>query len=217
MTLEELKTSGKLIECEQGSEEWFQARLGMVTASKFAMATSKARSKDPKAVSKVRFSYMCALLAERTTGNLVDTFQSKTMDWGVDSEMQALTAYHLETGNSVDRVGFVKYDDSTGASPDGLVGDDGMVQFKCPDSHTHIAYLLNRELPSVYKKQVHGEMWVCGRQWSDFVSYDPRQPYKDIMIVRVQRDEKIIKELVDGLTLFVQELLKQEKFIKNGV
>lgn len=210
MTLEELKSSGKLIECEQGSDLWLEARRGKVTSSMFAAATSKGEG-------KTKHTYMCKLLAERLTGNLVENYTNSKLDWGKEHEAAARAMYSFETGLEVVQVGFVRNGEHIGASPDGLVGDDGMVQFKCPDSHTHISYLLKKTTPTTYLKQIQGEMWCCGRLWSDFVSFDPHNPYKDIFIVRVHRDEEFIRKLAEGVNEFVVELLRQEKIIKNGL
>ena len=209
MTLEELKSSGKLVECEQGTDEWLEARRGKVTASMFAAATAKGEG-------KTKHTYMCKLLAERLTGNLAENYTNSKLDWGKEKEPAAAAMYSFETGLKITRVGFVKYDDNIGCSPDRLVNDEGMIQIKCPDSHTHIGYLLKKTAPTTYMKQIQGEMWVCGRLWSDFVSFDPRNPFKDIFIVRVYRDEAFIKKLAEGVNEFVGELLRQESILKNG-
>jgi hypothetical protein len=213
MTLEELKSSGKLVECDQGTPEWLMARLGLVTASNFKFVTSGGVG---GADSKTKFSYLCALLSERTTGNLVKRYRNAAMEWGTKNEPAARAMYEFETGLEVDQVGFVKNGEHIGASPDGLVGNDGMIQIKCQESHNHIANLLKQTCPTVHLKQIQGELWICGRLWSDFVSFDPRNPYKDILIVRVYRDEEFIRKLAAGVNEFVEELLRQEDIIKNG-
>lgn len=207
MTLTELKSSGKLVECEQGSEFWMETRKGKVTASMFAAATAKGEG-------KTKFSYMCKLLSERLTGELTESYTNKVMEWGNDNEAAARSMYAFETGLEITQVGFVKYNDNIGCSPDSLVSDDGLIQIKCPDSHTHIGYLLRKTAPATYMKQIQGEMWVTGRSWSDFVSFDPRNPYKDIFIVRVHRDEEFIRKLAAGVNEFVDELLRQESILK---
>jgi len=209
MTLAELKSSGKLVDVEQGTDEWLEARRGKVTSSMFAAATAKGEG-------KTKHTYMCKLLAERLTGNLVENYTNSKLDWGKEQEAGARAMYTFETGMEVDQVGFIKNGAHTGASPDGLVGDDGMLQIKCPDSHTHIGYLLKKTAPTTYMKQIQGEMWVCGRSWSDFVSFDPRNPFKDIFIIRVHRDEEFIKKLAEGVNEFVEELLRQENFLKKA-
>lgn len=214
MTLDELKSSGKLIDVKQGTDEWLQARLGLVTASNFKFATSDGIG---GADSKTKFSYLCALLSERTTGNLVKRYHNEAMEWGTHNEPAARSTYTLETGSEVTQVGFVKNGEHVGASPDGLVGDDGMIQIKCQESHNHIANLLKQKCPTVHLKQIQGELWCCGRLWSDFVSFDPRNPFKDIFIFRVHRDEEFIRKLAEGVNEFVVELLRQESIIKNGV
>jgi len=208
MTLDELRDQGLLVECEQNTDEWYEARKGKATSSKFKDATAGGKGKS-------RQTYMCGLLSERLTGNLVEHFKNKDMEWGSETEPLARISYTIETGNRVQKVGFVKYGDSMGASPDGFIGDRGMVQFKCPASHTHIAYLLENRMPPEHKKQIQGEMGVCGRDWSDFVSYDPRNPFKDIMIVRVERDDEFIAQLFKDLNLFVDDLLRWEEYFRN--
>jgi len=207
MTLEELKTSGKLVECEQGSEAWLESRRGKVTASMFAAATAKGEG-------KTKHTYLCKLLAERLTGNLVENYTNSKLDWGKEQEAAARAMYTFESGNEVVQVGFVKNGEHIGASPDSLVGNDGLIQIKCPDSHTHIGYLLKGTAPTTYMKQIQGEMWVTGRNYSDFVSFDPRNPFKDIFIVRVHRDEEFIRKLAAGVNEFVEELLRQESILK---
>ena len=213
MTLEELKSSGKLVECEQGTPEWLMARLGLVTASNFKFATSGGVG---GADSKTKFSYLCALLSERTTGNLVKRYRNAAMEWGTKNEPAARSMYEFETGSEVDQVGFIKNGEHAGCSPDGLVGDDGMIQIKCQESQNHIANVLKQTCPTVHLKQIQGEMWCCGRLWSDFVSFDPRNPYKDIFIVRVHRDEEFIRKLALGVNEFVEELLRQESILKEA-
>jgi len=209
MTLEELKSSGKLVDVEQGSDEWLEARRGKVTASMFAAATAKGEG-------KTKHTYLCKLLAERLTGNLVENYTNSKFDWGKEQEAAARAMYSFETGLKVTQVGFVKSGENIGCSPDGLVDDDGLIQIKCPDSHTHISYLLKKTVPTAYLKQIQGEMWVTGRAWSDFLSFDPRNHFKDIFIVRVQRDDEFIRKLAAGVNEFVEELLRQEDIIKNG-
>jgi len=206
MTLEELKS--KLVDVEQGSPEWLEARRGKVTSSMFAAATAKGEG-------KTKHTYLCKLLAERLTGNLVENYTNSKFDWGKEQEPAAAAMYSFETGLEITKVGFVKHDDNIGCSPDRLVGNQGMVQFKCPDSHTHISYILKKTTPTTYMKQIQGEMWCCGRMWSDFVSFDPRNPYKDIFIIRVHRDEEFIKKLAAGVNEFVEELLRQESILKK--
>jgi len=201
----------KIIECVQGTAEWHEARRGKVTASCFADALAKGEG-------KTRMAYMCKLLAERLTGEIDENgYTSKYIQWGNEWEWRARLAYELETGQEVSQVGFVALDENIGASPDSLVGEDGLVQIKCPASHTHVKYIIDGVVPTEHMKQIQGELWVTGRQWSDFVSYDPRNRYRDIFIYRVERDEKFIANLKDGIDKFVDELLSFESAFKGIV
>lgn len=213
VTLAELKKSGMLVECEQNTEEWLEARRGKVTSSMFKAATAEGRKKGSP--SKTRFKYMCELISERATGNLVERHKTRAMDWGHEWEDSARSMYELETGLTVVEVGFIKLDENIGCSPDGLVGDDGTVQIKCPESHNHIATILEDRIPPEYVKQVQGELWITGRQWCDFVSYDPRNPDNDLFIKRVPRDEEKIKEIASGVQLFVDDLLRHIEFLRG--
>jgi len=214
MTLDELRKTGKLIDCKQGSDQWLQERLGMATSSEFDKATASGRAGNP---SKTKFDYLCALLSERTTGNLVEKYHNKYMQWGTDNEPAARSMYEFDTGSEVTEIGFVKTGDNIGASVDGIVSDDGMIEIKCKTSQNHIACILKNKCPSQHMKQIQGQLWILGREWCDFVSFDPRNPFRDILIVRVQRDEEFIKKLAAGVNEFVEELLRQEDIIKNGV
>lgn len=208
MKLSELKKAGRLIECEQGSDEWLEARRGRVTASKFADAIAGGQG-------KTRTKYMHQLLAERLTGEVDQNgYTNPYMGRGLEQEKKARINYELETGTEVTEVGFVLLNENIGCSPDGLVGDNGLIQIKCPASHTHIEYLLTSKVPSNYIKQIQGELWVTEREWSDFVSFDSRNKYRDFLRIRVERDDAFIATLKNGIDLFVAELLHHEKILK---
>lgn len=158
----------------QGSDEWFAARLGKVTASR--IADLMARTKTGWGAS--RANYMAELLCERLTGQTADRFTNAAMQWGTDTEPQARAAYEFLTGNTVTEVGFVDHPRvaMSGASPDGLVGEDGLVEIKCPNTSTHIETLLSETVPGKYRMQMLWQMACTGREWCDFVSFDPRLP-----------------------------------------
>ena len=159
---------------QQQTEEWYQARIGRVTASRVADLMAKTKS-GPSAS---RENYMAQLICERLTGARTEGFTSAAMMHGVDTEPQARMAYELMTGEAVVETGFTPHPTIAGfgASPDGLVGSDGLIEIKCPNSATHIETLLDGKVPSKYMIQMQVQMMCCGREWCDFVSFDPRMP-----------------------------------------
>lgn len=182
---------------EQGSQDWLNLRAGVVTASNFSAVISKGQ---------MRKTYMMKLAAERLTGQLGDNFTNSAMEWGTEHEPQARANYEFETFNSVEEVTFVKVSDWVGVSPDGLIGDDGMLEIKCPNTNTHIETVIANKMPTKHKPQVQGQLWAAQRQWCDFVSFDPRLPTNQLFITRVERDEKYINELKQAIDTFVNEL-----------
>lgn len=189
---------------EQLTEEWFADRLGFATASHFG--DIMARTKSGWAAS--RKNYAAQLVCEILTGEREEGWTSKEMAWGIDYEPVARVAYELSTGNTVDEVGFIKHAVlRAGASPDGLIGSDGVLEIKCPNTATHIETLTKRTVPYQYKWQVQGQLWITGRKWADFVSYDPRMPEgAQLIIVRVERDDEAIGDLEDSVINFIDEV-----------
>lgn len=204
---------------EQQSEEWFAARLGKVTASRVADIIAKTKS----GYSTSRANYMAELVCERLTGRQGDSYQNAAMAWGTATEPMARDAYQASTGNLVEEVGFVPHASigNSGASPDGLIDDDGLVEIKCPNTATHIDTLLGPSIPSKYITQMHWQMACTGRKWCDFVSYDPRMPEQmQLFIKRIERDNDLVKVLEDEVTKFLAEvdekLTKLENRIQEG-
>ncbi len=191
----------KIHECQQGSPEWFAVRLGKVTASCFGDAVAGGQG-------KVRKTYMIKLIAERMTGESENGYTNATIQRGSEVELLAREYYELLNDCPVRQVGFIERDEYIGASPDGLVGDDGMLEIKCPFSSTHIRYIIEERLPTAYKKQVQGQLWVAEREWVDFISYDPRVHQKPYFCERVYRDEEYIKELQIKIYMFVSDMQK---------
>jgi len=189
---------------KQGSQEWFKVRCGKVTGSGFANILVKGKG-------KTRTTYMLKLAAERATGVIQPTFQNDAMRWGSETEPQARAYYERVTGNKVEQVGFVELNEYVGVSPDGIVGD-GLIEIKCPNTATHIGYLKAGVLPSAYKAQVQGQMWVADKKWCDFVSFDPRCP-EPYFCIRVERDNDYIKTLSEAVEVFVMELKSTVKDI----
>ncbi len=199
---------------DQGSAEWFAARLGKVTASKIAgmMATTKS---GPAAS---RTNYAAQLVAERLTGTPAESFTSAAMQWGTDTEAEARAAYCYFRDAEVVEVGFADHPTvpMSGASPDGLVGDDGLLELKCPQTATHIATLLGKSVPSKYVKQMQWQMACTGRAWCDFASYDPRLPETmRLFVVRLHRDDAMIAEIEAEVAKFLAEIDDTVSALRN--
>lgn len=192
-------------EIVQGTAEWHQIRLGRVTASRVADVIAKTKS----GYSASRKNYLAQLALERLTGQYTEGFTNAAMQWGIDTEPQARTAYEFHRDIDVTEIGFVIHPTiaAAGASPDGLVGDDGLVEIKCPISATHMETLETGKVPAKYVTQMQWQMACTGRQWCDFVSFDPRFPsHMQFFIQRVERDEALIRELEAEVTAFLAEL-----------
>ena len=190
---------------EQGSQEWFALRRGKVTASRVADVI--ARTKTGWGAS--RANYMAQLVAERLTGETAESYSNAAMQWGTDTEPHARAAYEFHSDVSVEEIGFIDHPTllMSGASPDGLVGDKGMVEIKCPNTATHIETLLGASVPSKYIAQMQWQMACAGRQWCDFVSFDPRMPESmRIFMSRVIRDDGLIATLEGDVRAFLREL-----------
>lgn len=190
---------------EQGSGEWLRQRCGRVTASRIADIVAKTKS-GPSAS---RATYMAQLIAERLTGSVTETFVTPAMQHGIAMEDEAASAYEFYASATLERVGFVDHPTipMTGASPDRLVGSDGLCEIKCPNTHTHIETLLGRSVPGKYVHQMHWQMECAGRQWCDFVSYDPRLPEDlRLFVKRVERDDVAIGELQAAVRDFISEI-----------
>lgn len=198
----------QIINIEQGTEEWLNTRRGVVTGSRFKDVVTPSKGD----LSKSSVSYMHELVAERM-GVTVQFFQNEHMKRGNELEGQARTAYEFIKDCKVEEVGFCLADDKlVGVSPDGFVGEEGGLEIKCPKETTHISYLAKGELPSIYKPQVQGSMWVTGRKWWDFMSYHPDLPP---LIIRIPRDEEYIKKMELGITKFSKEMVEMEKMIRE--
>jgi putative phage-type endonuclease len=190
---------------EQRSPEWFAARCGKATASRVADITAKTKS-GPSAL---RANYAAQLVAERLTGKTQEGFSNAAMQWGTDNEADARAAYAFWNDAQVAEVGFVPHPNigMAGASPDGLVGDDGLVEIKCPNTATHIETLLNGGIPAKYHVQMQWQMACTGRQWCDFVSFDPRMPESmRLFVQRIHRDDERITELEAEVAAFLREV-----------
>lgn len=189
----------------QGSEAWIRARLGRLTAS--CVADAIARTKSGWGAS--RANLRARLIIERLTGAPQEQYTNAAMAWGLQTEPQARSAYEFFHDVTVEQVGFVDHPKipMAGASPDGLVGDDGLIEIKCPGTATHIETLLTGAIADKYVTQMLFQMACTGRQWCDFVSFDPRLPERmRLWVKRVPRDDKRVAELEDQARDFLAEV-----------
>ena len=190
---------------EQGSAEWFSERLGKVTASRVADVIAKTKT----GWGASRANYMAQLVAERLTGAPQESYTNAAMQWGIDMEPDARAAYSFYADCDVSPVGFVphQYIAMSGASPDGLIGEDGLVEIKCLNTATHIDTLLSKRVPEKYVTQMMWQMACTGRKWCDFVSFDPRMPeHMRMFVQRRERDDQAIRELEADVRAFLKEL-----------
>lgn len=190
---------------EQRTLEWFATRAGKVTASRLDDLTAKTKS----GYAATRANYMAQLVCERMTGMPQSSFSNAAMQWGTDQEPIARAEYEALQGVFVEEMGFAKHPtiEGAGASPDGLIGEDGLIEIKCPNTATHIETLLGEEIDSKYVKQMQWQMACTGRAWCDFVSFDPRMPENlRLFVKKVERDVKLIAELEEEVRKFLAEL-----------
>lgn len=192
-------------EIVQRTPEWYQARLGLVTASRVYEVLARQKSGKPYAA---RANYAAELIAERLSGEPAVSFVSAAMQWGIDRESDARTAYEFYHDVTVTEIGFVHHPAlDAGASPDGLVGDDGLIEIKCPNTATHIETLRTGAIDPAYLDQMQWQMACTGRQWCDFISFDPRMPESMAMWVRRhQRDDARIAEMEAEVAAFLCEV-----------
>ena len=189
----------QIIDVEQGSEAWHAARLGIPTASMFATVMASGRGGGE---SKMRRKYMLRLVGERITGQPQESYSNAHMERGKEMEAEARELYALVSGNNPELVGFMRRG-QVGASPDSLIGDDGLLEIKTKQPDLQIEVLLANRLPPEHEAQVQGQLWVSGRSWCDFASYWPGLP---IFVHRVERNERRIAEIAVAVEQFNQEL-----------
>ena len=190
---------------EQGSAEWFALRAGKVTASRVADVIAKTKT-GPSAL---RQNYLAQLVAERLTGTVADSYSNEAMKWGTEKEPDARSAYEFYSVAPVMPAGFVVHPviGMSGASPDGYVGEAGLIEIKCPNTATHIETLLGATVPGKYITQMQWQMACTGRAWCDFVSYDPRMPEDmRLFVKRVARNDEIIDELEVAVRVFLSDV-----------
>jgi predicted phage-related endonuclease len=209
---------------DQRTDDWYAARCGKATASRFkdAIATKKQTEKQkkdnlPGDPMQAQLDYLTELVVERLTQQPVQRYATAAMQWGTEQEPAARAAYERITGTSVEETGFVAHDTLlAGCSPDGLVDWDGLVEIKCPwNTANHIETLLNG-MPDEHIPQVQGQMWITGRQWCDFVSYDPRMPAElQLHVQRINRDPTYVADLERRVTEFLAEVGAQVEALRR--
>jgi putative phage-type endonuclease len=195
-------------EIVQGTTDWFAIRLGKVTASRVADVIAKTKT----GYSTSRENYMAQLVVERLTQTKAESFTNAAMQWGTDQEPFARAAYEAAQGVMVEEVGFVPHPtiEWAGASPDGLVGDDGLVEIKCPNTATMIEALLTGKVPTKYFTQMQFQMACTGTKFCDYVVFDPRMPAKvQLFVTRVNRDNAYIAEIEAEIVKFLAEVESQ--------
>jgi putative phage-type endonuclease len=194
----------------QGTPEWHARRAGKVTASRFADVLSTVKVGEAAG----RIKYRWELVAERLTGEPVPQYTNKAMERGTALEPEARMAYEAQTGNVVTEVEFIDHPDVplVGCSPDGLIDADGGLEIKCPENPVIHVQTIHGGMPTEHRAQVQGAMWVTGRAWWDFVSYDPRMPGKlQLYVERIKRDEAYIERLAAEVKRFNAEVAHQHQ------
>ena len=204
-SLEPIPFAGMIdLEIKQGTEEWHQIRLGKVTASRVSDVMSKIKSGE----SAGRKNYKMDLVVERLTNTPTSSFTNAAMAWGTETEPLARMAYEVHSENFVETVAFIPHPliEWFGCSPDGLVGE-GLIEIKCPNTATHIDYLLAGVPPAKYVPQMQTQMACTGAKWCDFVSFDPRLPDElQLLVVRLDRDEAYIQQIEEEVKQFLDEV-----------
>jgi len=189
----------------QGTDEWFAARIGKVTASRVADVIAKTKT----GYSSSRDNYMAQLICERLTNQKGESFTNAAMQHGTETEPLARAAYEALKDVLVDEVGFIPHPKilMAGASPDGFIGDNGLLEIKCPNTATHIDTLLSETVPGKYNTQMQFQMACTDREWCDFVSFDNRLPTElQLFVKRVPRDNVFIRLIEGEIVQFIAEL-----------
>ena len=199
---------------DQRTPEWFAARLGKGTASRISDIIGKTQS----GYSASRANYMALLICERLTGAAAESYSNAAMQHGTDTEPMALSAYEAAQGVLVQAEGFVTHPsiEQSGASPDALVGDSGLLEIKCPNTATHLDTLLAKKMPSKHRPQVQWQMACTGRHWCDFLSYDPRLPERlQMFVVREVYDPVYVAGLETEVVKFLGEMESKIKELEK--
>ena len=201
---------------EQGGPEWHVYRTGKITASRIADIMASAKT----GVSASRSNYQAELMVERLTGDREESYTNAAMQWGIDTEPQARAAFEFITGNTVDLVGFVDHPTigNAGCSPDGLVGDESIIEIKCPKSSTHMQTLLGKAIDGKYIKQIQFQLACTEREMCHFVSFDPRFPYElQLKVIDVYREEALIEEIEREVAEFDREIESKIQYLSKNI
>lgn len=192
-------------EVTQGTEAWHQQRMGKATASRISDIVAKTKT----GYSTSRVNYMAQLVVERMTNQVAESYSNAAMEWGTENEPFARAAYEVKTGNTVDQVSAIDHPRiaMSAASPDGLIGDDGCLEIKCPNTATHIDTILGDEPTKKYYDQMQWQMACTNRKWCDFVSFDPRMPsHLQLFVKRIERNDDYIEQLEKEVVQFLMEV-----------
>jgi len=190
---------------EQGSEAWKLLKVGKVSASRMADLLAKTTS----GASASRAKYMAQLLCERMTGQPTEFFTTAAMQRGTEIEPIARAAYEAENLTSVEQIAWVEHPTipMAGCSPDGFVGEHGLIEIKCKEIHNHLDSILNDRIDPDHQAQMMWQMCVTGRQWCDYVCFDDRAPEGlQLFVKRLHRDEEKIKQMEDEVRTFLKDL-----------
>ncbi len=196
-------------EMEQRTAQWFQARLGKVTASNVYNVISKTAKGTP--TSKYE-DYKIKLMTERLTGEISQSYPTPAMQWGIEHEEDALKEYAFIYDTEITQCGFIQHPTikMAGASPDGLIGENGLIEIKCPQSINHLRFCIDDEIKPEYHAQMQFQMACTERKWCDFISYDPRfagdSSHLRMKIKRIYRDDKQIEQINQAVEAFLAEI-----------
>lgn len=194
---------------EQRSEEWFRARLGKVTASNVYAVLARTAKKLP---TQAYHDYKLKIITERLTGNVEPGIKTQAMQWGIEQEENAINELQFMQDITVQKCGFIEHPTikNAGASPDGLIGNDGLIEIKCPNSSTHVKFIMDGEIKQQYIAQMQFQMACTGRKWCIFASYDPRIMANNgelrLKTKKIERDQEYIKEIEEKIQEFLQEI-----------
>ena len=200
---------------EQQTPEWYEVKIGKVGASRLSDVMAEGKNGKPSAT---RANYMYELLTARLTGEYQQTYQSPEMLRGIELESEARRKYEIVTFNEVKQVGWIPHPEieMCGCSPDGLVDDEGLIEIKCPNTKTHLETVLHGKIARSYMLQMQWQMECSGREWCDFVSYDPRLPENiQICIIRVDKKQEVIDSIKTAVQAFLSELAELENKIRS--
>jgi hypothetical protein len=202
-------TELQIFDCQQGTPEWYAARAGIPTASRFATVMAQGKTRGSPSVT--RRKYMLQLIGERLTGEPMDSYENDHMDRGKRMEGEARSLYAMVRKCQPQAVGFMRRGDA-GCSPDSLIDSDGLLEVKTKLPHLQIEMLLEGRLPPEHVAQVQGQLWISSRAWLDFVSYWPALP---IFIHRVYRDEAYIARIKVEVDDFLEEMAAVMKQVEE--